>query len=78
MMLQSAPSHHITNCVASLAIKAVTTLALAEMHTHGANLIDQIHFQEVGTVDLMLIPWVLCWHCITLVLTWEVTTMLLP
>eukprot|EP00579_Thalassiosira_antarctica_P017572 CAMPEP_0201946950 /NCGR_PEP_ID=MMETSP0903-20130614/54686_1 /ASSEMBLY_ACC=CAM_ASM_000552 /TAXON_ID=420261 /ORGANISM="Thalassiosira antarctica, Strain CCMP982" /LENGTH=474 /DNA_ID=CAMNT_0048490069 /DNA_START=37 /DNA_END=1458 /DNA_ORIENTATION=+ len=50
-MLQSAPSHHIPPHVASLAIEAFTALAHAEMHTHGAESIDQVHFHEVGAVD---------------------------
>ena len=50
-MLQSAPSQHIPTHVASLAIEAFTALAYAEMHTHGANSIDEVHFHEVGAVD---------------------------
>ena len=50
-MLLSAPSHHIPPHVASLAIEAFTALAHAEMHTHGAESIDQVHFHEVGAVD---------------------------
>jgi uncharacterized protein (DUF111 family) len=50
-MLQSAPSHHIPNRVASLAIEAFTSLAHAEMQTHGSDSIDQVHFHEVGAVD---------------------------
>ena len=50
-MLQTAPSHHIPPHVASLAIEAFTALAHAEMHTHGAESIDQVHFHEVGAVD---------------------------
>lgn len=50
-MLLSAPSHHIPNRVVSLAIEAFTALAHAEMQTHGADSIDQVHFHEVGAVD---------------------------
>lgn len=50
-MLQSAPSYHIPTCVATLAIEAFTALAHAEMHTHGAASIDEVHFHEVGAVD---------------------------
>jgi uncharacterized protein (DUF111 family) len=50
-MLQSAPSCHIPSRVASIAIEAFTALAHAEMRTHGAESIDQVHFHEVGAVD---------------------------
>mmetsp|Transcript_4048 Transcript_4048/g.10268 ORF Transcript_4048/g.10268 Transcript_4048/m.10268 type:complete len:463 (+) Transcript_4048:52-1440(+) len=50
-MLRSAPPQHIPRHVASLAIEAFTALAHAEMHTHGAESIDQVHFHEVGAVD---------------------------
>jgi uncharacterized protein (DUF111 family) len=50
-MLQSAPSYHIPTRVVTLAIEAFTTLAYAEMHTHGATSIDEVHFHEVGAVD---------------------------
>jgi len=50
-MLQSAPSYHIPTRVATLAIEAFTTLAHAEMHTHGATSINEVHFHEVGAVD---------------------------
>lgn len=50
-MLKLAPSEHIPHHVASLAIEAFTALAIAEMHTHGAESIDQVHFHEVGAVD---------------------------
>mmetsp|Transcript_13869 Transcript_13869/g.30233 ORF Transcript_13869/g.30233 Transcript_13869/m.30233 type:complete len:436 (-) Transcript_13869:637-1944(-) len=50
-MLQMAPSKYIPRHVASLAISAFTALAHAEMHTHGAESIDQVHFHEVGAVD---------------------------
>jgi len=50
-MLQSAPTQHIPKHVATLAIEAFTALAHAEMHTHGAESIDEVHFHEVGAVD---------------------------
>lgn len=50
-MLQMAPSQYIPKHVASLAIDAFTALAHAEMATHGAESIDQVHFHEVGAVD---------------------------
>ena len=50
-MLKAAPSKYIPSTVASLAIEAFTALAHAEMHTHGAESIDQVHFHEVGAVD---------------------------
>ena len=50
-MLKAAPSKYIPPTVASLAIGAFTALAHAEMHTHGAESIDQVHFHEVGAVD---------------------------
>ena len=50
-MLKAAPSKYIPNTVASLAIEAFTALAHAEMHTHGAESINQVHFHEVGAVD---------------------------
>ena len=50
-MLKAAPSKHIPRTVAALAIEAFTALAHAEMHTHGAKSIDQVHFHEVGAVD---------------------------
>ncbi|KAL7439725.1 hypothetical protein ACHAXM_008175 [Skeletonema potamos] len=50
-MLHAAPSKYIPRIVASLAIEAFTALAHAEMHTHGAESIDQVHFHEVGAVD---------------------------
>lgn len=50
-MLKAAPSKYIPSTVASLAIEAFTALAHAEMNTHGAESIDQVHFHEVGAVD---------------------------
>ena len=50
-MLKEAPSKYIPRKVATLAIDAFTALAHAEMHTHGAESIDQVHFHEVGAVD---------------------------
>ncbi len=50
-MLKAAPAKYIPRTVASLAIEAFTALAHAEMHTHGAESIDQVHFHEVGAVD---------------------------
>lgn len=50
-MLNAAPSKYIPKTVASLAIEAFTALAHAEMHTHGAESINQVHFHEVGAVD---------------------------
>ncbi|KAL7535188.1 hypothetical protein ACHAXR_006328 [Thalassiosira sp. AJA248-18] len=50
-MLKSAPSQHIPPHVAILAIETFTALAHAEMATHGAESIDQVHFHEVGAVD---------------------------
>ena len=50
-MLEDAPSKYIPRKVASLAIEAFTALAHAEMHTHGAQSINQVHFHEVGAVD---------------------------
>lgn len=45
-MLQSASPSHIPQHVASLAIDAFTALAYAEMHTHGAESINQVHFRK--------------------------------
>lgn len=50
-MLQSANPSNIPPIVSSLAIKAFTELAHAEMHTHGASSLDAVHFHEVGAVD---------------------------
>ena len=50
-MLQTAPPSHIPRHIASLAVEAFTALAHAEMHTHGAESIDHVHFHEVGAVD---------------------------
>lgn len=50
-MLESAPPEHIPKRVAALAVEAFTALAHAEMHTHGADSIDRVHFHEVGAVD---------------------------
>ena len=50
-MLQSASTQHIPKHIATLAIEAFTALAHAEMHTHGAESIDEVHFHEVGAVD---------------------------
>ena len=50
-MLKTAPSKHIPSHIATLAIDAFTALAHAEMATHGAESIDQVHFHEVGAVD---------------------------
>jgi pyridinium-3,5-bisthiocarboxylic acid mononucleotide nickel chelatase len=45
-MLQSASPSYIPKHVASLAIDAFTALAYAEMHTHGAESINQVHFRK--------------------------------
>ena len=48
-LLQDAST--LSDWVKDMAATAFTELARAEMHTHGASHIDEVHFHEVGAVD---------------------------